>query len=106
SYLSSRAAHLSLPSSPTRLSSDLISSFNEFSLRYAKATDDFYVPELDDVRTQVGKPGAYSFDPVEPEVAEQTRAELRTVYDVARSEEHTSELQSPDHLVCHLLLEK
>src|SRR5258708_29152155 len=30
-----------------------------------------------------------------------------TVTDVeARSEEHTSELQSPDHLVCRLLLEK
>src|SRR5258708_23816172 len=28
---------------------------------------------------------------------------LATVY---RSEEHTSELQSPDHLVCRLLLEK
>src|SRR5258708_26830158 len=26
--------------------------------------------------------------------------------DMARSEEHTSELQSPDHLVCRLLLEK
>src|SRR5207244_7641372 len=26
--------------------------------------------------------------------------------DNARSEEHTSELQSPDHLVCRLLLEK
>src|SRR5207244_7135925 len=26
--------------------------------------------------------------------------------EVARSEEHTSELQSPDHLVCRLLLEK
>src|SRR5258708_30124918 len=26
--------------------------------------------------------------------------------DAARSEEHTSELQSPDHLVCRLLLEK
>src|SRR5258708_7408135 len=26
--------------------------------------------------------------------------------DTARSEEHTSELQSPDHLVCRLLLEK
>src|SRR5258708_10355529 len=26
--------------------------------------------------------------------------------DVSRSEEHTSELQSPDHLVCRLLLEK
>src|SRR5258708_23330522 len=26
--------------------------------------------------------------------------------DLERSEEHTSELQSPDHLVCRLLLEK
>ena len=25
---------------------------------------------------------------------------------IVRSEEHTSELQSPDHLVCRLLLEK
>src|SRR5438552_19108476 len=25
---------------------------------------------------------------------------------ISRSEEHTSELQSPDHLVCRLLLEK
>src|SRR5207244_13369980 len=29
-----------------------------------------------------------------------------TEADDARSEEHTSELQSPDHLVCRLLLEK
>src|SRR5258708_30282563 len=28
------------------------------------------------------------------------------VLDRVRSEEHTSELQSPDHLVCRLLLEK
>ena len=27
-----------------------VGSFNEFSMRYAKATDDFYVPEADDVR--------------------------------------------------------
>src|SRR5258708_14844403 len=27
-------------------------------------------------------------------------------YSISRSEEHTSELQSPDHLVCRLLLEK
>jgi thymidylate synthase (FAD) len=60
-----------------------VSSFNEFSLRYAKATEDFYVPEADDVRTQVGKPGAYTFDPVEPELAEQTREELRRVYETA-----------------------
>jgi thymidylate synthase (FAD) len=59
------------------------SSFNEFSMRYAKATEDFYVPEPDDVRTQVGKPGAYSFEPVSDEVAETTREELRQVYESA-----------------------
>ena len=41
-----------------------VGSFNEFSMRYARATDDFYIPEAEDVRTQVGKPGSYSFDPV------------------------------------------
>src|SRR5258708_31560249 len=30
----------------------------------------------------------------------------RCIAQPARSEEHTSELQSPDHLVCRLLLEK
>jgi thymidylate synthase (FAD) len=60
-----------------------VGSFNEFSMRYARATDDFYVPDADDVRTQVGKPGSYSFDPVEPEVAEATRDELRSVYETA-----------------------
>jgi thymidylate synthase (FAD) len=60
-----------------------IGSFNEFSMRYARATDDFYVPEAEDVRTQVGKPGAYSFDPVDPELAEMTREELRAVYENA-----------------------
>jgi thymidylate synthase (FAD) len=60
-----------------------VGSFNEFSMRYARATDDFYVPEPEDVRTQVGKPGSYSFEPVEPELAEATREELRAVYDQA-----------------------
>src|SRR5258708_18555764 len=31
---------------------------------------------------------------------------VRILEKLARSEEHTSELQSPDHLVCRLLLEK
>ena len=60
-----------------------VGSFNEFSMRYAKATDEFYVPDADDVRSQVGKPGAYSFEPVSPELAEQTREELRAVYEQA-----------------------
>ena len=60
-----------------------IGSFNEFSLRYARATDDFYVPEPEDVRTQVGKPGAYSFEPVADEIAETTRDKLQAVYETA-----------------------
>jgi thymidylate synthase (FAD) len=60
-----------------------VGSFNEFSMRYAKATDEFYVPDPEDVRSQVGKPGAYSFEPVTPELAEQTREELTAVYEAA-----------------------
>jgi thymidylate synthase (FAD) len=60
-----------------------VGSFNEFSLRYARATDDFYVPSPEDVRTQVGKPGAYTFEQVAPELAERTREELKAVYDQA-----------------------
>src|SRR6266446_1871487 len=60
-----------------------VGSFNEFSMRYARATDEFYVPEVEDVRTQVGRPGSYSFEPVDPGVAEATREELQAVYDAA-----------------------
>jgi thymidylate synthase (FAD) len=60
-----------------------IGSFNEFSMRYAKATDDFYVPEAADVRSQVGKPGAYSFEPVSDELAQRAREELQAVYEQA-----------------------
>src|SRR5258708_29373326 len=35
-----------------------------------------------------------------------TAADLNQLLQQPRSEEHTSELQSPDHLVCRLLLEK
>jgi thymidylate synthase (FAD) len=52
-------------------------------MRYAKATDDFYVPEPEDVRSQVGKPGAYSFEPVSDELAEETRRELDALYKAA-----------------------
>lgn len=45
------------------------SSFNEHSLRYSQAIDEFYVPEPGQVRTQVGRPGAYRFEPIDPEAA-------------------------------------
>jgi thymidylate synthase (FAD) len=60
-----------------------VGSFNEFSMRYAKATDDFYVPAPEDVRSQVGRPGAYTFETVEPELAESTRETLESVYRTA-----------------------
>src|SRR5207244_11909377 len=43
----------------------------------------------------------------QPDVVQTERsAQVRERGDAGRSEEHTSELQSPDHLVCRLLLEK
>src|SRR5258708_29358734 len=49
-------------------------------------------------------PDAY-FHSTETLVAKSVEAVERGATEV-RSEEHTSELQSPDHLVCRLLLEK
>ena len=42
-----------------------IGSFNEFSARYSEVQEDFFVPYQNDVRSQVGKPGAYEFHAVE-----------------------------------------
>ncbi len=52
-------------------------------MRYAKASDDFYIPAPEDVRSQVGKPGAYSFEPVDDELAAETRERLGQVYETA-----------------------
>lgn len=41
-----------------------IGSFNEFSARYSEVPDEFHVPRAEDIRTQVGKPGAYSFETI------------------------------------------
>jgi thymidylate synthase (FAD) len=49
-------------------------SYNEWSGRYAKMDAEFYIP--DNVRTQVGKPGAYSFEPVDEETREATWREI------------------------------
>src|SRR5207244_10480895 len=43
---------------------------------------------------------------VSPNGAQMTQGQTVLVWGASRSEEHTSELQSPDHLVCRLLLEK
>src|SRR5207244_5649789 len=93
---------LALPSFPTRRSSDLVRRVEEAELAQARelagdeAVEAQLVPrrqaEVDVTRVALGL------------------VELRHVGDRRagghRSEEHTSELQSPDHLVCRLLLEK
>ncbi len=57
-----------------------VGSFNEESARYHKMSDDFYVPDVGAVRSQVGKPGAYTFEPVDEAVALETQDVLRTQY--------------------------
>src|SRR5947208_12820179 len=46
------------------------------------------------------------FVPLQRNIEQRHAQRRRQQYDPHRSEEHTSELQSPDHLVCRLLLEK
>jgi thymidylate synthase (FAD) len=57
-----------------------ISSFNEFSGRYSEMPDEFYVPNAEDVRTQVGKPGSYRFETVDDQLAETARETLEHAY--------------------------
>jgi thymidylate synthase (FAD) len=56
------------------------SSFNERSARYSEMPDEFCVPAAEDVRTQVGKPGAYRFERVDDELAERTRETIAATY--------------------------
>lgn len=44
-----------------------IGSFNEFSMRYSVPELEFYVPDVENFRTQTGKPGSYTFEPMSDE---------------------------------------
>jgi thymidylate synthase (FAD) len=55
-------------------------SFNERSGRYSELPDEFYVPATDDVRTQVGKPGAYTFEPLAASAADEVRSDIAASY--------------------------
>src|SRR5207244_12096286 len=85
-YLHRYADHRDLHSFPTRRSSDLSFIARVLTDTAAKCRGTASSPSLP---------------------ASQARA-VRALVSVSsvRSEEHTSELQSPDHLVCRLLLEK
>jgi thymidylate synthase (FAD) len=57
-----------------------IGSFNERSGRYSELPDEFYVPAASAVRTQVGKPGAYTFEPLDDETAAEVRTGIESSY--------------------------
>lgn len=56
-------------------------SYNEWSGRYSVIEPEFYIPS--DFRTQVGKPGAYSFEPVDTGLAVLQRARMQALYEDA-----------------------
>src|SRR5438876_6027199 len=97
-YIFYRSSHLLyLHSFPTRRSSDL--EAKTILTRYETPNDppNYYVREL----TGNTRKAVTDFKDPQPQLRGVTH-QLITY----RSEEHTSELQSPVHLVCRLLLEK
>lgn len=55
--------------------------YSEVSSRYSDMSGEAYLPPLEDVRTQAGKPGAYTMVPMDPLEAEAARARMATSYD-------------------------
>ncbi len=53
-----------------------IGSYNEYSGRYTKMMSEFYVPYGDQLRTQVGKPGNYRFEPLDKETSTEVQGLL------------------------------
>src|SRR5690606_41273500 len=96
SFLYSPGDHCVLPSFPTRRSSDLP----------LQPVSPFRWPRTGDGRP---RPSADARPPGRPSACGGRHAPLRASSRLsvqARSEEHTSELQSRENLVCRLLLEK
>lgn len=60
-----------------------IASYNEMSGRYTKLNPEFYVPAADRPLVQVGKPGAYTFEPGTEEMLKLTHDEIKSVAESA-----------------------
>jgi thymidylate synthase (FAD) len=57
-----------------------IGSFNEFSGRYTEMRLDSYIPAFEDMRTQVGKPGSYSFEQMGEDASLEAIRVMREAY--------------------------
>src|SRR5690606_41917592 len=101
SFYSRSVSHRDLPSFPTRRSFDLVNSGRSA----AKGSD--RKPRLSTVPAFLGRPPVQAGMVPAALPAFSAPSGVRVVPSLAaRSEEHTSELQSRENLVCRLLLEK
>lgn len=57
-----------------------IASYNEMSGRYTELKNEFYIPPLEAMRKQVGKPGAYSFEQMDKVDAMKAQHAIRNSY--------------------------
>src|SRR5205807_8784616 len=97
-FVHGRRAHRTLPSFPTRRSSDLYAQ-----QRGQSVEGDEQDAGNDGASPVEGKPAPGLYRICRRRSAQAFRIWIRSW---SRSEEHTSELQSPCNLVCRLLLEK
>lgn len=61
-------------------------SISEASARYTVVPHEFYVPAVEDMRSQVGKANAYTFEPMDGESAEYWRARMQAAGEAAFAE--------------------
>lgn len=54
-----------------------IASINEWSARYSELKGEFYIPEPENVRSQVGKPGHYTYEKASPRLTDIFRFQLQ-----------------------------
>src|SRR5207244_12861586 len=104
-FLSTNRAPHPIPSFPTRRSSDLIFHKSCYPLILQRVNQ---APDCTRIRRHIVSGGncPISIFARENGFAFAWGIDRDPIENVCRSEEHTSELQSPDHLVCRLLLEK
>lgn len=55
-----------------------IASINEMSARYVELPAEWYVPEVSDVRVRIGKPGKYTYEAMETDLAKNYVEDLKT----------------------------
>src|SRR5690606_42050518 len=92
--------HRDLPTFPTRRSSDLVllEQKNDLTLANKNQIAQQFTPEIQALKQEI--------ETLQNETNTK-EAEVNALYNTyIRSEEHTSELQSRENLVCRLLLEK